>query len=168
MPDAGPWALFAWEGMQCEVPPGWELGAAEGTGRKGYCRLDDGESTRLEIRWERGRARGDAGDVAARYLEALSKKYKRSDPPFEVRRDTRLVRLPTWMSRHSPGTPVLTPWDWRRMRKVRAHHPRLRAGPGGGGLGQTARRVLGSLRIMAATASSLVAARFPLRCPGAV
>ena len=87
------WRLFAWRAMQLEVPGGWELGAAEGDDRKGYCRLDDGEMTRLEVRWQKGPARGGVSEVADRYLKALSKGGK-EQPPARVQRNARRVRIP--------------------------------------------------------------------------
>jgi hypothetical protein len=74
-----------------EAPEGWELGAVEGRERKGYCRLDDGEMTRLEIRWQQGLPDGPASLITDRYLKALTGKNK---DELRVRRDTHFVEIP--------------------------------------------------------------------------
>jgi len=85
------WRLFAWQGVRCETPASWELAAESGDERKGYCRLDDGEMTRLEIRWQFGKSK-HISEVADRYLAALSKKV--GGPLRRVQRDTRLPEIP--------------------------------------------------------------------------
>jgi len=91
-PPGPKWRLFAWRAMQFEVPADWELGAADGDDRKGYCRLDDGKMTRLEVRWQKGPARGPVSEVTDRYLKTLSKRG-RHEVPAHVRRNASRVRI---------------------------------------------------------------------------
>jgi hypothetical protein len=90
-PDPSAWHRFAWQGVRCETPATWELASAKGDARKGYCTLDDGEITRLQIRWQTG-GKGSVSEVVDRYLKALAKRTRRSPP--RVQRNTRLVQIP--------------------------------------------------------------------------
>lgn len=84
MPDAkkGDWKLFAWEGLQLEVPSDWDLGALSGDARKGNFRLDDEHLARLEAHWERGRPRTDLAPVAERHIAGLKKAADKQKLPF--------------------------------------------------------------------------------------
>lgn len=84
------WKLFAWQGVQLEVPRDWSLGAVTGDERKGHFRLDDEEVVRLEARWERGRARTDLEPVVERHIEALRRVAKKQNAPFHAERGIRI------------------------------------------------------------------------------
>lgn len=81
------WKLFAWQGLQCEVPSDWELGSVTGDARKGSLRLEDEELSRLEARWETGRPRTDLEPVLDRHIADLEKAARKRRLSFNVERD---------------------------------------------------------------------------------
>lgn len=87
------WQLFAWHGIQLEIPADWNPGVVEGTAGDGYCRIDDAETVRVEIKWQHYRSRKPISRVVDEYLGNLAKKHKGKKLPFSVRRDTRMVLL---------------------------------------------------------------------------
>jgi hypothetical protein len=138
------WRLFAWQGVRCETPPNWELAGESGDERRGYCRLDDGNMTRLEIRWQCG-GTGAISEVADRFLAALSKKGRRPLP--RVQRNTRLVEIPdsetetfSWRDETSVTGLAVRCGKCGRTCLLRAHDPPSEP------FGTTAARVLSSFR----------------------
>ena len=88
------WALFAWQGVQIEVPDAWNLGAVTGNARGGHCRLDDDEVARVEVRWERGRSRMDVSGAAEAHIAQLARVAKKKKVPFNAKRDVKIAFPP--------------------------------------------------------------------------
>jgi len=82
---------FAWEGMQIDVPVGWEMVSVHGARDQGYVGLADEDAIRLEMKWDTVRGKPDPADTASRYLQELRKKAKKSKTEFTVRRPSKLV-----------------------------------------------------------------------------
>jgi hypothetical protein len=66
--------VIGWHGMRLRVPAGWEIGAIGGDWNAGYLRIDDPETTRVEIKW--AQSQGDTSKALERYLRQLRKKTR--------------------------------------------------------------------------------------------
>jgi len=98
------WTAFAWRGIQLDVPDDWNLGAVTGTDRKGHLRLDDDEIARVEVNWERGRARLDVKAAAASHLEQLERVARKKKIAFRSKRNVRIA---------VPADMETTCFEWR-------------------------------------------------------
>ena len=87
------WQLFAWHGIQLELPEDWNPGVVAGTAEDGYCRIDDAETVRVQVKWQHYRSRKPIARIVDEYLANLARKHKGKKLPFPVRRDTRMVLL---------------------------------------------------------------------------
>lgn len=86
------WALFAWQGVQMDVPDTWNLGLVSGTYRRGHCRLDDDEVARVEVQWERGRSRVDLEALVREHVARLESAARKKKVPFRSKRDAHVAR----------------------------------------------------------------------------
>jgi hypothetical protein len=82
------WHLFAWQGVRLHVPADWNLASVDGCRRRGYCRLDDDEGVRLQLRWGPASRHAPASALVDNYLRKTRKRGA-----VRIRRDTKLVRL---------------------------------------------------------------------------
>jgi hypothetical protein len=88
------WHRFAWQGIQLDVPEDWNPSILEGTEKDGYCRLDDDEDVRLQIRWGTSRKTQPPSRLVDSYLKGKGDRHSRkSAQKSRARRDTRLVNL---------------------------------------------------------------------------
>jgi len=69
---------ISWLEMSLQVPDNWDLVAESGGITEGYMRLDSVERTRLEIKWERTKKRGEAMPLIALdgYVKEATKSVK--------------------------------------------------------------------------------------------
>lgn len=77
-----------------DVPADWNPGVIEGNARNGYCRIDDAEMPRIELKWETNRRSRPMQDIVDRYLKIVIKDAKKKRLHLRVRRDTHLVEIP--------------------------------------------------------------------------
>ena len=73
-----------WQGIEVEVPKGWELSAYGGAAENGHFELDDGIRPRFRLWWQRGRHRTTAPQESIdRYRRSLMK-HRGDISKFEV------------------------------------------------------------------------------------
>lgn len=87
------WHLFAWQGLQLTTPGDWNPGVLEGDERSGYCRLDDDEHIRLELRWAVAKSLRPIAETVERYLKSLDKRRDKNAAPPRTRRATGFVAV---------------------------------------------------------------------------
>jgi len=89
------WSEIGWQGIRFPVPEDWHLASVQGNRTKGYLRVDDDESVRLEIRWEKPAKRPeDFGPIAERLLDQMEKFSRRKKSPFTLRRNVPVAAPP--------------------------------------------------------------------------
>lgn len=136
------WRVFAWRGIQLDVPAAWELNAAEGDDVKGYCRLDDGNMARLEVRWAPA-GDGPVSGIVDRFIKTLTKKGGELDlVRGKVRIDIPGAETESfgWFGDAITVTGLAVRCDCGRASLIRLFHPRAET------FRRTAQRILGSFR----------------------
>ena len=142
------WSQFGFHDITCEVPADWDLTHIEGMYEKGYVRLDDARSPRLEIRWERPFRRVSLSRTIDKHIKLVTKEARRARHELRVQRDLRLTASSFEecesfsYKNHVEAAGLATRCGvCRRVVIVRVF-----AGEGGQTLRQTAARIFQSLR----------------------
>lgn len=65
--------LSGWHDMVFPLPEKWNLSRIEGDREKGYLRIDDLSTVRLELKWERSKKELDLEKISETYLKKLRK-----------------------------------------------------------------------------------------------
>lgn len=88
----GPWHRIGWQGIEMDVPEGWDIAAVSGGGgsNDGYLRIEDSQLPRVEMKWAYEDGFVDLEKMVDNYLNKLEKGQKGQEPP-EVNRDARVV-----------------------------------------------------------------------------
>ena len=90
------WTLFAWAGIQFEVPATWEISGLSGDQKTGYLRLDDAEMPRLELKWAHARRKKpDLHATLDDYFKLIRKTYKKGTE-LSFRRNVNLIKDETF------------------------------------------------------------------------
>lgn len=82
------WTRFGWQGLLFETPSGWDLTRFHGSRKKGYARLSDPDTPRMEVRWEMPRRGVPFRAIADRAVRQLSKSRG-----VEIERHTGMIEL---------------------------------------------------------------------------
>ena len=88
------WTEFGFQDIRCEAPADWDPTHIEGTYEKGYVRLDDPRTPRLEIRWERPNRRVLLARTIDNHIKLVSKEARKQKRDLRVQRDLDIARLP--------------------------------------------------------------------------
>lgn len=84
---------FGWQGIRLTVPSNWEMVSTRGDCDSGFVSLADNSEVRLQVKWDRGGAKTDPSDSAARYIRGLRKQAKKDDQEITVNRHLSLASL---------------------------------------------------------------------------
>jgi len=91
--------LFAWHGLSCRIPEGWDPTSVTGTDREGYFSFDDERARRLEIKYARARRwRQPALEKTLEYYFHTVQKKLKKGMAFDVEYDVKLIgaeRIPS-------------------------------------------------------------------------
>ncbi|HID06854.1 MAG TPA: hypothetical protein EYP10_06870 [Armatimonadetes bacterium] len=103
------WQTIAWHGVELQAPADWHIAHLRITPNESYMRMEDGDLTRLEIKWVTmppGKA-PDLQEQAKAYLAQMEKEAKKRKLTLRKRVDTKLIS-----KRQAKGRNVLT-FDWQ-------------------------------------------------------
>ena len=87
------WSLFAWHGIQLQVPTDWNPGQLIGDAASGNARLDDAEIVRLEVEWKDARGDSRVAELLDRYVEGLAKEAEKRNQRLQLERQVALEGL---------------------------------------------------------------------------
>lgn len=87
------WTDFGWAGIKLEIPSNWELSGLSGDEKKGYLRLDDETTPRLELKWsESKQKKPDLHRVLDDYFKLIRKNFKRKEAKLHIQRNVNLIK----------------------------------------------------------------------------
>jgi len=102
------WVRFGWQGISGRIPENWSPRALGGDYGQGYCRLEDAEYPRLELKWSQKKV--DIEKSLEGYLRSLAKPRRETAGRPEAPEITRGVKI---ISRRAQPDKTALGFSWR-------------------------------------------------------
>jgi hypothetical protein len=84
---------FGWQGITMEIPSNWELSALSGDYDNGYIRMDDENSSRMELKWSKTKEKKpDLQKILDEYFKGMRKRLGASADGLKIKRDVDLIK----------------------------------------------------------------------------